>query len=57
MKQGGTLQGIAAELQRQADTKRDFIAPEGKLSIASNGSSTLTVGDEGEYHVTDHCHR
>jgi len=33
MKAGRTLTELAAEIQRQADTKRDFIAPAGKLSM------------------------
>ena len=33
MKAGRTLTELAAEIQRQADSKRDFVAPAGKLSM------------------------
>jgi hypothetical protein len=41
MKQGRTLPNLAAELERQASMKRDFLAPASQLTVQSNGHTAL----------------
>jgi len=58
MKQGKNLQDLAAEIMRQAETKRDFIAPT-TMTVAKpveNGIA-LEIGDKGEYPVGDIAHQ
>lgn len=64
MKQGVSMQDLAAELQRQAASKEDYIVDTGHLYLSSNGASALTIqgiedprGGLVEYGVTDHCHK
>ena len=42
---------LAMELQRQADAKRDYIAPSKRLSLLSNGRTEMILGDP--FPVTD----
>jgi hypothetical protein len=41
MKQGRTLPDLAAELERQANAKRDFLAPAQTIRLRSNGHTEL----------------
>ena len=57
MRQGRTLQELAAEVMRQAETKRDYLIPSRRLRLASNGQSELVLPeDNGVYRVTETCH-
>lgn len=57
MKQGLALRDLAAEVQRQAEMKRDFKADTPSLGITSNGKSTLTIdGIADEFTVGDIAH-
>lgn len=56
MKYGTTLAELAGEIDRQNSAKIDLVADTPALTITSNGASTLTVGDAGEFGVTDHFH-
>ncbi len=66
MKTGKTLQELAAELQRQQESKHDFIADTRQLRIVTTASSrsTLSIAREGDvggnpldFTVTDHAHK
>jgi hypothetical protein len=57
MKQGRNLLELYQELQRQADAKRDFLAPASHIHIHSNGYTALgmeAIGDS--YAVNDIAH-
>lgn len=57
MKQGMTLLQLASEVERQNETKRDFIAPSRGLAFASNGVTHLSAtGLEDQPVVTDLAH-
>lgn len=57
MKQGMTLTGIAEELERQAKSKRDFIAPSRDIRIAPvDGDFQMGLIGVGKFGVTDICH-
>lgn len=62
MKQGLTLQQLAAEVERQAKTKADYVADTRRFGFHSNGTSTITVdgvgedGSLGEFEVGDIAH-
>lgn len=45
MKQGRTLPDLASELQRQADAKRDFLAPAQSIRLRSNGRTELYLNE------------
>jgi hypothetical protein len=45
MKEGRTLPDLAAELRRQAEVKRDFIAPAADLRVTSNGHTDLILAE------------
>ena len=53
MKQGTNLMDMAAELQRQLDAKKDYIAPTEQLEMQPNAS--LTIASEA-YPITPHAH-
>ena len=57
MKQGKTLTELAAEIERQAASKADFIADTRQMVLHSNGTSQLDVSDQGEFQVSDYTHR
>lgn len=62
MKAGISLQELAAELERQQESKVDYVLDTRRMSISSNGKSTLMLddagegGELGEFAVTDHTH-
>lgn len=61
MKAGVSLQELAEELHRQNQSKVDYVMDTRRMSISSNGSSTLALdGAEGEelveLAVTEHTH-
>jgi hypothetical protein len=47
MKQGKTLMDLAAELEQQKETKKDYIASAPALAVATNGHTQLSV--KGNY--------
>jgi hypothetical protein len=55
MKTGKTLQELAIELERQRDSKKDFLATTPALTLKSNGTSYLKLGDEN-FEVADTAH-
>lgn len=68
MKSGRTLQQLAAELERQADLRKDYIAPQGKIEaqvldagpdgIVAAGDRIQLAGLNGaSYGITPHAHR
>lgn len=58
MKQGSTIQDLAAKLLQQAPAKRDFLTDTRLLRLESSegGSSRLHFGEE-RFSVSDHAHR
>ena len=48
MKQGRTLPDLAAELERQANAKRDFLAPAQTIRLRSNGHTELYLNEPFE---------
>lgn len=55
MKQGKTLKGLAAELQRQLESKKDYIADTRKISMTDTGM--LAIETLGEFGVNSHAHQ
>lgn len=56
MKAGRTLQDMAAELARQRDTKKDYVAPTTELKMVESGlqpggSTVLTVNGHGAFGI------
>lgn len=57
MKHGRSLQELAAELDRQRQSKRDMIAPSSLLMFKPDGSDVrLHVGDDQSYDVSEIAH-
>lgn len=61
MKAGRTLQELAAEVQRQAESKRDYIAPASKLSMALSEHDrtpylAMANGDRRGFGITETAH-
>lgn len=62
MKQGRTLPQLAAEIERQANTKADYMVRSQNLSLKSNGVSLLRMGTDdirdnmGELTIRDTAH-
>lgn len=60
MKQGRTIQQLAAEVDRQQAAKRDFVADSRQLELVPAGgkgtSDILRVADVGAFNVLDTCH-
>lgn len=56
MKHGKTLTELAIELDRQAATKRDFVASTEQIELNAEDNS-IVVGDDERFDVTDHTHR
>ncbi len=54
MKAGRSLPELAAEIRRQAESKRDFLADTRELTLL-NGNE-LSVGAQGEFQVRDLGH-
>lgn len=54
MKLGKSLQALAAEIERQAETKRDFIASTGKVGIMpSETGLRVEIADKGQFEIGD----
>ncbi len=58
MKQGRTIQELAAELGRQRDTRKDYVAPQGVIEAVLVDDKQITLaGINGQaYGITDHAH-
>jgi hypothetical protein len=59
MKQGRTLPDLAEELRRQADAKRDILAPADEIRLMTDGLTRLSLcGSDAEegYEVSDLAH-
>ena len=57
MKQGRDLQALAAEIMRQAESKRDFIASTQSVQVKPReGGVSLQIGDKGDYPVGEIAH-
>jgi hypothetical protein len=56
MKEGRSLQALAAEILRQQETKRDFVAATAQLELTSQGVSRLALTGAGEFALTDYAH-
>jgi hypothetical protein len=54
MKAGRSLMELASEIERQAKSKRDFVANSAALTLSDDGKN-LAVGDS-DFGVTDICH-
>lgn len=55
MKTGKTLMELAAEVERQSDTRRDFIAPSQSIQMEETGKE-LTLKDAGTFGVNSVAH-
>lgn len=47
---------LAAEIERQNATKRDFLAPSAQLCLSSNGESKLTITEKDIMPINDTAH-
>lgn len=57
MKTGKTLQELAAEIMRQAETKKDYVAPLDMVTMAAkDGTPTLHIEGRGAFGITDIAH-
>jgi hypothetical protein len=57
MKTGRTLQDLAAELERQTDTRKDYIAPQGKLEAVVTEAGTVALdGVNGQLEIAPYAH-
>jgi hypothetical protein len=57
MKMGRSLQDLAAEIERQAKTKRDFLANTETVEIVPmDNNIAVKLGDKGQYPVGDIAH-
>lgn len=56
MKEGRSLVELAGELERQQESKRDFLADTRSLSMTNGGDLEITNGDRQTFNATDHCH-
>lgn len=56
MKNGRTLNELAAELTRQMESKKDFLATTDALTFSA-AENALTLGDSGSFKITPHTHR
>lgn len=57
MKTGRSLQELAAELERQATQRKDYIAPQGKIEAKPTKSDIVLDGFNGQaLAVTNHAH-
>jgi len=59
MNSGRTLQSLADELERQRQTRKDFIAPQEKLRVVADGTRGIVIdGLNGQpLTLTPHAHR
>lgn len=57
MKTGKTLQELAAEIERQYETKKDFIASTAKVEIVPTDKGlAVGIGDKGQFELADIAH-
>lgn len=58
MKTGRNLQELAAEIMRQAETKKDYVASTANMNVETldNGEFGLRVGDKGVFPINDVAH-
>ena len=56
MKNGRSLVELAGELERQQESKRDFLADTRSLSMTHGGDLEITNGDRESFNTSDHCH-
>lgn len=56
MKSGKTLSELALELERQAESKKDYIASTEILEMTDNGEIALEADTRQEFAVTEHAH-
>ena len=56
MKTGKTLTQLAQELERQSETKKDFIASTSSLEMTDTGELALESDTTHEFPVTEHAH-
>jgi hypothetical protein len=58
MKTGKTLTALAQEIERQAQTKRDYVTPTTALEMTDGGQLSLEVSDSPvTVNITPHTHR
>lgn len=57
MKTGRTLQDIAAELERQTATRKDYLAPQEAITAIVDGEIKLAGLNGDPYALTPHAHR
>ena len=52
------LQALAAEIMRQAKTKKDYVASTASMKVEAQGDGSigLTVGDKGTFPINDLAH-
>ena len=56
MKSGKTLSELAIELERQSETKKDFIASTEVLEMTNTGAMVLEGDTHQEFAIADHAH-
>lgn len=57
MKTGKTLQELAAEIERQMETKHDYVARTDKVATTSvDGKLAIAIGDKGTFPISDIAH-
>jgi len=57
MKTGKTLTELAVELDRQANVKRDFLAPTTAMTVKTEEKATIvTLEGAGDFPLTENCH-
>src|SRR5215469_3822322 len=57
MKTGKTLQELAAEIDRQAKSKRDFVASTAVIKVnAVEGGVQFEIGNRGEFPISEIAH-
>ncbi len=56
MKTGKTLSELAIELERQSETKKDYIASTESLEMTDTGEMTLEGDTRQEFEIADHAH-
>jgi len=56
MKSGKTLSELALELERQSQTKKDYIASTESLEMINTGEMALDGDTHQEFAIADHAH-
>ena len=58
MKQGRSIMELAAEIQRQSESKQDIVASTQRMKVYQNGDDLrLGVGDDYDYGINQTCHK